>query len=49
MSRVLIVGFEPAADGSVFKLARLVPTVGGTRPFKLNLTKAFLTGRIPGD
>ena len=47
--RVLIVGFGPGAVGSVFRFARFVPTVGGTRPLRLNLTNAFLTGKIPGD
>ena len=47
--RVLIVGFGPGAVGSVFRLDRLVPIVGGTNPFKLNFTNAFLTGKIPGD
>ena len=41
--RVLIVGFGPGAVGSVFRLARLVPTVGGTRPFRLKLTNFGLT------
>jgi len=47
--RVLIVGFAPGALGSVFKFFRFVPILGGTRPFKLKLIKAFLTGKMPGD
>ena len=47
--RVLIVGFAPGALGSVFRFFKFVPMVGGTRPFKLKLMKAFFTGKIPGD
>ena len=47
--RVLIVGFAPGALGSVFRFFKFVPMLGGTRPFKLKLMKAFLTGKIPGD
>ena len=47
--RVLMVGFAPGFFGSVFRFLRLVPMVGGTSPFRLKLTKAFLTGRRPGD
>ena len=38
---VLIVGFAPGALGTVFKFFKSVPIEGGTRPFKLKLTKAF--------
>ena len=47
--RVLIVGFAPGALGSVFRFFKFVPMLGGTKPFKLKLMKAFLTGKIPGD
>ena len=44
-----MVGFAPGFLGTVFKFFKFVPMDGGTRPFKLKLTKAFWIGRRPGD
>lgn len=44
-----IVGFGPVGPGWVLILSRARPSFGATRLFKLKITKAFLTGKIPTD
>jgi hypothetical protein len=46
---VLIVGLEPAAPGEVLTFSIADPSYGGTKLFRLNTIKAFLTGSIPTD
>lgn len=42
-------GLAPAGPGYVLMLSIALPKSGGTKLFKLNTIKAFLTGRIPLD
>jgi hypothetical protein len=44
-----MVGLDPGEFGYVLMFSRAVPTSGGTKLFKLNTIKAFLTGKIPVD